>query len=278
MKKPELLSPAGDLARLKVAFAYGADAVYIGGKFLSMRAKAKNFTYDEMEEGVRYAHSLGKRVYAAANIAAHNHDFARLGDYLLQLESIGVDALLVSDVGVFSEAKKLVPSMEIHISTQANITNHAAAAFWHGLGAKRVVLARELSLKEIAEIRDKVPGLEMEAFVHGSMCMAYSGRCLISNFLNARDAMPSGGELGIHTDMSESTVVVDISDTGDGIPRENLKRIFDPFFTTKGIGKGTGLGLAVSYGIIQEHGGGIFVESNAGKGTRFTLKLPARLN
>jgi putative protease len=155
MKKPELLSPAGDLERLKTAFAYGADAVYIGGKILSMRAKAKNFELGEIEEGISYAHSLGKKVYVAVNICAHNDDFARLDEYLLRLAELKADALLVSDIGVFVRAKKIFG--EIHISTQANITNFESAAFWHGLGAKRIVLARELSLREIKEIHEKNP-------------------------------------------------------------------------------------------------------------------------
>jgi len=188
MKKPELLSPAGDLERLKVAFAYGADAVYIGGKVLSMRAKAKNFEPAEMEEGICHAHSLGKKVYVAVNICAHNSDFAELDEYFLWLEKIKADAIIISDPGVFMRAKKIVPKMEIHISTQANITNYATAAFWRDLGVKRIVLARELSLPEINEIHEKTPDVEIETFIHGAMCMAYSGRCLISNFLNARDA------------------------------------------------------------------------------------------
>ncbi|MDR0273703.1 MAG: U32 family peptidase [Clostridiales bacterium] len=188
MKKPELLAPAGDLERLKVAFAYGADAVYIGGKFLSMRAKAKNFGLAEMEEGICHAHLLGKKVYVAVNVCAHNDDFKELDEYLFALGKIKADAILISDPGVFIRAKKIIPNVEIHISTQANITNYATAAFWRDLGAKRVVLARELSLAEIKGIHEKTPDIEIEVFIHGAMCMAYSGRCLISNFLNSRDA------------------------------------------------------------------------------------------
>jgi putative protease len=184
--KPELLSPAGDLQRLKVAFAYGADAVYIGGKNLSMRAKAGNFSPQEMEDGIKFAHSIEKKVYVAVNINAHNSDLNGLDEYFNFLEKIKADAVLISDPGVFLRAKKT--NLEIHISTQANITNYASAAFWRDMGAKRVVLARELSLAEIAEIHEKIPDVEIEAFVHGAMCMAYSGRCLISNFLNSRDA------------------------------------------------------------------------------------------
>jgi putative protease len=182
----ELLSPAGDLERLKVAFEYGADAVYVGGKTLSMRAKARNFSETDMEAGVRYAHSMGKKVYVAVNICAHNSDFTGLEEYFVWLKKIGADAVLVSDPGVFLLAKKA--ALEIHISTQANVTNFAAAAFWRDMGARRIVAARELSLAEICEIREKTPNLEIETFVHGAMCMAYSGRCLISNFLNSRDA------------------------------------------------------------------------------------------
>ena len=188
MKKPELLSPAGDLKRLKVALAYGADAVYIGGEFLSLRAKAGNFTKAEMAEGIALAHSMGKRVFVAVNVSAHNHDFLELDEYLLGLQEINADALLISDPGIFMRAKKIVPKMEIHISTQANITNFAAVEFWRGMGASRVVLARELSLQEISEISKKSPGIQLETFVHGAMCMAYSGRCLISNFLHSRNA------------------------------------------------------------------------------------------
>ena len=184
--KPELLSPAGDLEKLKFAFTYGADAVYMGGKTLGMRAKAKNFDTNELEEGISFAHGLGKKVYITANIFAHNDDLVGIEDYFRHLQKIGADALIISDPGVFSIAKKVAPHMEVHISTQANCTNTYSARFWHKLGAKRVILARELSLTEIGEI--KVPGLALEAFVHGAMCMAYSGRCLISNFLSERDA------------------------------------------------------------------------------------------
>ncbi|MCL2357142.1 MAG: U32 family peptidase [Defluviitaleaceae bacterium] len=185
-KTPELLVPAGDLTRLKFAIAYGADAVYIGGKTLSMRAKAKNFSREDMAEGVRYAHERGKKVYVAANICAKNADFGELDDYFFFLKNINADAVLISDVGVFSRAQKI--GLDVHVSTQANVTNFAAAEFWRDMGAKRVVLARELSLAEIAEISARVQGIELEVFAHGAMCMAYSGRCLISNFLNSRDA------------------------------------------------------------------------------------------
>ena len=184
--KPELLSPAGDLEKLKFAFEYGADAVYMGGKVLGMRAKSKNFDMEEIEEGLKYAKEKGKRVYVTVNIFAHNADFDGMEEYFISLQKLGADALIISDPGVLVLAKKVVPDMEIHISTQANCTNINAAQFWKDLGASRVILARELSLKEISDI--KVEGLDVETFVHGAMCMAYSGRCLISNYLSARDA------------------------------------------------------------------------------------------
>ncbi|MCL2499534.1 MAG: U32 family peptidase [Defluviitaleaceae bacterium] len=188
MYKPELLAPAGDLEKLKVAFAYGADAVYLGGRALGMRANARNFDLDNISEGVSFAHSLGKKVYVTANIFAHNADFTGMSDYFIALAEMGADALIVSDLGVFQLAREVVPQMEIHISTQANCTNYAAAKFWQDTGASRVILARELPLNEIKEIHGHNPDLHLEAFVHGAMCMAYSGRCLISNYLKDRDA------------------------------------------------------------------------------------------
>ena len=188
MKKIELLSPAGDLERLKVAFAYGADAVYMGGKSLGMRAKAKNFDMSEIQEAVDYAHSIGKKVFITANIYAHNQDLDGAEDYFKTLYQMGVDALIVADMGLFALAKAAVPDMEIHISTQANNTNYASVGMWKQLGAHRVVLARELSMTEIKEISTRQPEVELEAFVHGATCMAYSGRCLISNFVNGRSA------------------------------------------------------------------------------------------
>ncbi|MCL2841235.1 MAG: U32 family peptidase [Defluviitaleaceae bacterium] len=192
MKKPELLSPAGDLERLKVAFAYGADAVYMAGKTLGMRAKARNFEMEEMEEGIRYAHALGKKVYITANIIARNEDFTGITDYFQELDKIKPDALIISDLGIFEMAKRTLPNMEIHISTQANSTNYMSVGFWKKLGASRVILARELSMKEIADIHKSVPDVEVETFVHGAMCMSYSGRCLISNYMNDRDANRGG--------------------------------------------------------------------------------------
>ena len=188
-KKIELLAPAGDLEKLKVAIEYGADAVYIGGKSLGLRAKAGNFDNDIMVEAVNYAHERNKKIYVTANIYAHNEDFEGIEDYFLELEKIGVDALIISDPGIFSIARKVIPNMEIHISTQANNTNYQSALFWYNLGAKRIVVARELSLKEISEISKHIPkDFDIEAFVHGAMCMAYSGRCVLSNYMTGRDA------------------------------------------------------------------------------------------
>jgi putative protease len=189
MSKIELLAPAGDLERLKAAVYYGADAVYFGGKRYGLRAGTNNFTMDEIKEGVSYAHKRGRRVYLTLNIIPHNDDLKGMGRYIDDAYAAGIDALLVSDPGVFSLVKKVAPEAEIHISTQANNTNWRSAKFWYDMGAKRVVLARELSIDEISEIRSKVPyTLELEAFVHGAMCISYSGRCLLSNFMTGRDA------------------------------------------------------------------------------------------
>lgn len=188
-KKLELLAPAGDLEKLKIAVLYGADAVYIGGEAYGLRAKAKNFDIDTMAEGVKFAHDHGVKVYVTANIFAHNPDFEGMADYFKAVEAIGVDALIISDLGVFSVAKEAVPNMEIHVSTQANNTNYKSAQMWYKLGAQRVVVARELSMKEIRQIRDSIPeDMEIEAFVHGAMCISYSGRCLLSNYFTGRDA------------------------------------------------------------------------------------------
>lgn len=189
MNKPELLAPAGDLEKLKIAILYGADAVYIGGEEYSLRAKAKNFDIESMREGIKFAHEHGAKVYVTANIYAHNQDFDGMSDYFKKIEEIGADAILISDLGVFSVAKEAVPNMELHVSTQANNTNYMSANTWYKLGARRVVVARELSLDEIKEIRAKIPeDMEIEAFVHGAMCISYSGRCLLSNYLSGRDA------------------------------------------------------------------------------------------
>ncbi|MDD6211614.1 MAG: U32 family peptidase [Clostridiales bacterium] len=188
-KKPELLMPAGSLELLKIAITYGADAVYLGGEQMSLRAKAKNFTMAEMKEGVAFAHEHGAKVYVTANIFAHNKDMRPALKFLLLIKNVAPDALIISDPGIFSMAKEVCPEIPIHISTQANNTNYGTYLFWQKLGASRVVSARELSMQELAEIRANIPEeMEMETFVHGAMCISYSGRCLISNFLTGRDA------------------------------------------------------------------------------------------
>lgn len=189
MKKPELLVPASSLEVLKVAVIFGADAVYIGGEAFGLRAKAKNFSLEEMREGIDFAHARGVKVYVTANILAHNQDLDGVREYFQQLKEIKPDALIISDPGVFEIAGQVCPEIERHISTQANNTNYGTYLFWHRQGASRVVSARELSLTEIREIRDHIPPeLEIETFVHGAMCISYSGRCLLSNFLTGRDA------------------------------------------------------------------------------------------
>lgn len=189
MKKPELLAPGGSLEKLKTAIEYGADAVYVGGEAFSLRAQAENFTVEELKEGIEFAHSRGKKVHLTANIIPHNADIAEFENYIEEIRPLGLDAILVADPGIFDIVRKKAPELPIHISTQANNVNYRSAAFWHSLGAERVVLAREMSLGEIAEIRAKAPSdLEIEAFVHGAMCISYSGRCLLSNYMTARDA------------------------------------------------------------------------------------------
>lgn len=189
MKKPELLAPAGSLSKLKYAIMYGADAVYIGGEAFSLRVAAKNFTMEEIEEGIRFAHERGKKVYITANIIPHNADIERFPEFVKEVDKLGADAIIVSDLGTFSIVREVAPNLEIHISTQANNTNYKSAQMWHSLGAKRVILARDLSFKEIRQIRDNLdPGCEIETFVHGAMCISYSGRCLLSNYLTHRDA------------------------------------------------------------------------------------------
>lgn len=189
-KKPELLIPASSLEVLKVAVDYGADAVYIGGEMFSLRAKAKNFSNDDMREGIKYAHNKGVKVYVTANITAHNSDIEGVRSYFNELLDILPDAVIISDQGVFTIAKEVFDNkIEIHISTQANNVNYLTYRFWHQLGATRVVSGRELSLKEIKGIRDNIPDeLEIETFVHGAMCISYSGRCLLSNYMTGRDA------------------------------------------------------------------------------------------
>lgn len=187
MKKPELLAPAGDMEKLMMAIHYGANAVYLGGKEFGLRAAAGNFTPEEMASAVKYAHERGVKVYVTVNIFAHNRHLKGLPDYARELHCMGVDAVLVADPGVLIAIKGAAPDLPVHISTQANTTNWAAVRFWGAAGAERIVLARELSLEEIREIRDKV-NVELEAFVHGAMCISYSGRCLLSNFLTGRSA------------------------------------------------------------------------------------------
>ena len=187
--KPELLVPAGGLDTLKVAVDYGADAVYIGGRAFGLRAKADNFSIEEMKTGVSYAHEHGAKVYVTANIFAHNYDLDGIRGYFAELKDTGVDAVLVSDPGVFTIAREVMPDMELHISTQANNTNYMTYRFWYDHGIRRVVSARELSLAEISEIRANIPDdMEIESFIHGAMCISYSGRCLLSNYFTGRDA------------------------------------------------------------------------------------------
>lgn len=189
MRDTELLIPAGSLDVLKTAVIYGADAVYIGGEAFGLRAKAHNFSEAEMTEGIAFAHARGVKVYVTANILAHNGDLPGVEAYFEALKAVGPDALIISDPGVFAIARRVLPEMEIHISTQANNTNYGTYLFWRQLGARRVVSARELSLAEIKEIREHIPeDMEIESFIHGAMCISYSGRCLLSNFLVGRDA------------------------------------------------------------------------------------------
>lgn len=189
MNKLELLAPAGDLEKLKIAVEYGADAVYFGGEMFSLRAGAGNLTIEEIEEGVEYAHARGVKCHMAMNVFAHNEDIAPLESYLNKIKHIPIDAFIVSDPGVISVLKSVIPDAELHISTQANMTNYMTANFWYNNGVKRLVLARELTLDEIHEIRAKIPeDMELESFVHGAMCISYSGRCLLSNFMIDRDA------------------------------------------------------------------------------------------
>ena len=189
MRHPELLVPASSLEVLKIAVIFGADAVYIGGEAFGLRAKAKNFTNEEIKEGIAFAHEHGVKVYVTANILAHNQDLEGVRAYFAELKEIGPDALIISDPGVFMIAKEICPEIEIHISTQANNTNYGTYQFWYAQGAKRVVSARELSLAEIKEIREKIPeDMEIETFIHGAMCISYSGRCLLSNYFTGRDA------------------------------------------------------------------------------------------
>jgi putative protease len=188
-KKVELLIPAGSLEVLKVAVDYGADAVYIGGEQYGLRAMAHNFSIEDMKEGAKYCHEHGAKLHVTINIFAHNEDLDGIRAYMEKLKEVPVDALIISDPAIFTMAGEILPGVERHVSTQANNTNYGIYNFWYGLGAKRVVSARELSLKEIREIRDNIPkDMEIESFIHGAMCISYSGRCLLSNFLTGRDA------------------------------------------------------------------------------------------
>lgn len=187
--KPELLVPAGSLEVLKTAVIYGADAVFIGGEAFGLRAKAKNFSKEDMAEGIKFAHDHGAKVHVTANILAHNYDLDGAREYFKELKELKPDALIIADPGMFEIAREICPEIDIHISTQANNTNYATCNFWYSLGAKRVVMARELSLREIKEIREHVPAdREIECFIHGAMCISYSGRCLLSNYFVGRDA------------------------------------------------------------------------------------------
>ena len=189
MKKPELLVPASNLEVLKIAVTFGADAVYIGCEVYGLRAKAKNFSKQDMIEGITFAHNHGVKVYVTANILAHNDDLEGVREYFTELKEVKPDALIISDPGIFTIAQEICPEIEVHISTQANNTNYGTYNFWHKLGAKRVVSARELSLNEIKGLRDNIPDdLEIETFIHGAMCISYSGRCLLSNYFTGRDA------------------------------------------------------------------------------------------
>lgn len=191
MKKVELLAPAGNLEKAKIALLYGADAVYVGGKEFSLRARASNFTREDLKDLSEFAHNLNKKMYVTCNIIPHNDDFAGLDDYLKFLSEIGVDAIITSSLGLIQKAKVIAQNVEIHISTQTSITNSKAIKFWQTVGATRVVLAREVSIKEIEKIR-KNTSLELEVFIHGGMCASYSGRCTLSNYMTKRDANRGG--------------------------------------------------------------------------------------
>ncbi|MBC8590663.1 peptidase U32 family protein [Wansuia hejianensis] len=189
MNRVELLAPAGDLEKLKMAINYGADAVYLGGESFGLRKASKNFSLEDIEEGIKFAHDRNKKVYVTLNIVPHDKDLYGLEEYVISLHELNVDAVIVSDPGMYSVIKRTVPDLQIHISTQASVTNYETIMFWYSLGVRRIVLARELSFAEIKGITDKIPDdLEIEAFVHGAMCMSYSGRCLLSNYMTGRDA------------------------------------------------------------------------------------------
>ena len=197
MKKAELLAPAGNMEKFKMALHYGADAVFMGGKMFNLRAGSNNFSDEELEEAVAYAHERGKRVYITLNIIPHNDELEALPEYVKFLEKVGVDGVIVADLGVFQVVKEN-SNLNISISTQASNTNWRSVKMWKDMGAKRVVLAREISLENIKEIREKVPDIELEVFIHGAMCMAISGRCLLSNYMTGRDA--NRGDCAQHVD------------------------------------------------------------------------------
>ena len=189
MKKPELLAPGGSLEKLNTAIDYGADAVYIGGEAFSLRVAAENFSKEDMREGIKYAHERGKKVYLTANILPHNDDIEEFEDFITEIKDYGFDAVLIADLGLFDMMQEFAPEIPIHVSTQANNVNYRSAIKWHKMGATRVVLAREMSFREIAEFQQKIPeDLELEAFIHGAMCISYSGRCLLSNYMTGRDS------------------------------------------------------------------------------------------
>jgi len=189
MKRPELLAPAGNLEKLKMAVIYGADAVYLGGENFGLRAGAKNFTLKQLAEGIKFAHDREKRIYLTLNIIPHNEDLVGFPEYVAKLKELDLDAVIISDPGILKIVKNIIPEMEIHLSTQANTTNYAAVNFWYEQGVRRIILARELSLEEIKEIIKKSPpDMKIETFIHGAMCISYSGRCLLSNYMVGRDA------------------------------------------------------------------------------------------
>lgn len=221
MRETELLIPASSLEVLKVAVTYGADAVYIGGEMFGLRAKAKNFSMEDMKEGIEYAHERGVKVFITANIVARNEDLPGIREYFRELKKIGPDALIISDPGVFAIAREEVPEIDIHISTQANSTNYGTYQFWYSQGATRVVAARELSLKEIKEIREQIPQeMEIECFIHGAMCISHSGRCLLSSYFTDRSA-----NLGACTHPCRwKYYVVEESRPGEYLPVEENER------------------------------------------------------
>ena len=188
IKKPELLAPGGSLLKLKTAIDFGADAVYIGGDTFSLRVAAENFSVEDMYEGIRYAHDRGKKVYLTSNIIAHNRDIEKFRSFIEEIRPMGFDAVLIADLGLFGMIREIAPEIPVHISTQANNTNYKTVEMWHKMGAERVVLGREMSFNEIAEIQSKVPDVELEAFEHGAMCISYSGRCLLSNYMTGRNS------------------------------------------------------------------------------------------